>query len=315
MPESMRITIHGCDGSYWPVHPESDATEGVYLGQDQVKGIFAAPVRTAWKSGARQSGGTMKGKWNDVRDIELGFHVVADSIGGSQEDILSRFRRAVDYREDEWDHNSRLAKIEVATEVSVRFLDVQLYEEPDFNPGTDPLVTGYGNPILPLRAAQPLWYEEEQVISTWSTASTSGSGTVTVSNPTDTVMYHKWILTRGTWTLPDRSWAGAANLRVPGVSKLSGLDHSARTILMPPLGAIQGGATVDLDPMELNVRDAHDTNLLGQMPVPGMYFIYPIPPWTPPQTLPVSVTAAPAGGAMVQLVQPRRWSEPFGGQW
>lgn len=312
MPKMMTIAIHGCDGSLWRVHGDGAGTEEVWLGKEQVKGLFSAPVRTAWKAGARQSGSTMKGRWNDVRDLSLGFHVAATS--GDQEDAISRFRQAFDYREDDWDHDARLAKIEVSTENSTRFLDVQLYEQPDFNPGVDPLAVGYGNPILPLRAAQPFWYEAEDIISSWSTGSTSGSGTVTFSNPTDTVMYQKWILTRGTWTLPDRSWSGPRRNRVPGISKLTGLDHSARTILMPAIGAIQGGGVVDLDPMTLMVRDAHDTNLLGQMPVPGMYFLYPIPPWTQEQTLPVSVTSAPAGGAMVQLVQPRRWSEPFGGQ-
>ena len=98
-------------------------------------------------------------------------------------------------------------------------------------------------------------------------------------------------------------------LRTPG-----GLLDSTRDIVMPTIGVIQGGATVDLDPEELPVRDAHGTNLQGQMPVPGRYFDYEIPPHTQPLELPVSVTNAPAGGAMVQLVQPRLWPLPIGGQ-
>jgi hypothetical protein len=57
-------------------------------------------------------------------------------------------------------------------------------------------------------------------------------------------------------------------------------------------------------------RDANNTNLLGQLA--GKFFNYAIPPYTPQAGLPVSYTGAPAGGAMVQLVQPRRWSRPWG---
>ncbi|MFC9768480.1 hypothetical protein [Rhodococcus jostii] len=316
MTAATIVNIYGQDDSFWPVYGGADAgSAGVYLGQDQVKGLFDTPTRTFWAQGAHQSGGTMKAQWDEIRDISLGFHVLTGSSGRATEDILSRFRRAFDYREDPWDHDARLARIEVITDRSgTRCLDVQLYEAPDFNPGTDPIKAGYGNPILPLRAGQPNWYQDD-VITSWSTTATSGSGTITVSNPTDQPMKQKWIITRGDWTLPDVSWEGAPGVRVPGVDKLRGRDDRDRMILMPTLGAIQGGATVDLDTdKELMVRDAHDTNLLGQMPVPGRYFLYVIPPYTPDTELPVSVTGARGGGvgAMVQLVQPRRWSSCMG---
>lgn len=311
---STIVNIHGQDGSFWPVYGGSDAgTEGVYMAQDQVKGLFDTPKRTAWKSGANQSGGTMKAMWDEIRDISLGFHVVKGKTGRDVEITLSRFRRAFDYREDQWDHDAKLARIEVITEGSgSRSIDVQLYEAPDFNPGTDPLKAGYGNPIMPLRAGQPNWYEDS-VITSWSTTGTSGSGNILVSNPTPLPMKQKWIMTRGNWTVPDVSWEGPPGARVRGVDKRSGRDDRNRMILMPTIGAIQGGATVDLDTdKELMVRDAHDTNLLGQMPVPGRYFMYVIPPFTQEQTLPVSVTSAPSGGAMIQLVQPRLWPNCMG---
>ncbi len=255
----------------------------------------------------------MKGRLNDWRDLFLKFHIVSGRAvsGVDQETLMGQFREAFDYREDDWDHDAKLARIQVISEKSDRSLDVQLYEHPDFNPNIDPVYRGHADPKLPLRAGQPMWYEPD-VVTTWSTTSTSGSGEIIVSNPTDQVMYQKWILTRGSWTLPDKSWAGPKRHRVPGISKLNGRDDSNRTILMPTITAVHGGAVVDLDPMKLMVRDAHDTNLLGQMPVPGRYFEYAIPPYTPETPLPVSVTGAPAGGAMVQLVQPRLWSEPIG---
>ena len=126
---------------------------------------------------------------------------------------------------------------------------------------------------------------------------------------------HKWILTRGDWMIPDVSWEGPPRARRRGVSKLTGRDDRDRMIPMAPIGALQGGAVIELDPnADLMVRDAHGTNLLGQMPVPGMYFEYEIPPHTQETLLPISVTNAPAGGAMAQLVQPRLYPEPIGGR-
>ena len=131
-------------------------------------------------------------------------------------------------------------------------------------------------------------------------------------------MYYKVVLTRCQATLPDFSWSGAPGARVPGIDKLSGRDDSARTILCPLLNATHGGATIDLEHLvgnTLMIRDASDQNMLGQMPVPGKYFTYEIPSHTPPTNLPVSYTGAPAGGAMIRYIMPRRWDEPFGGEW
>lgn len=314
MLSSMTINIHGQDGSFWPVHGEDEGAEGVVLGQGQVKGLFPVPGRTFWKSTQRQTGGTMKGLWYDPRDLLLGFHISAQRVrGGDQEDIMSRFRQALDWREDQWDHDASLAKIEViAPSGSQRWLDIQLYEMDDFNPDIDPLVTQHANRVFPLRAGMPFYYEEPEVTTLEFTS--DGAGEIEVENPTDQPMLQKWIVTRGNWTLPDVSWEGPPYQRRPGVSKQTGRDDRNRKIMLPPITTLEGGATVDLDAMSLMIRDAAGTNLLGRMPVPGRFFEYCIPPKTQRQTLPVSVTNVPAGGAMVQLVQPRWWSEPIGGQ-
>ena len=312
---SMTVNVLGQDGSFWPVHGDDAGAEGVALGKGQVKGLFTVPGRTFWKSSQRQIGATMKGLWYEARDLSLGFHISAQRVpGGDQEDIMSRFRQAVSWREDEWDHDARLAKTEViAPSGSVRYLDVQRYDRDDFDPDVDPLVVKHGNPIMALRAGMPFYYEDPE-ITTWSTTGSSGTGEIEVENPTDQPMLQKWIVTRGDWTLPDVSWEGPPHDRRPGVSKATGRDDRDRMILLPPITALEGGATVDLDAMSLMIRDAADTNLLGRMPVPGRFFEYCIPPHTQRQTLPVAVANAPAGGAMVQLVQPRWWSDPIGGQ-
>ncbi|RBO82065.1 hypothetical protein [Nocardia puris] len=309
----LTIIIHGCDGSVWHVHGEGAGAEGVWCGKDQIRGLFEPPVRTAWESGARQIGGKMRGRWFDPRDLDLGFHLVAARApGGDLEALMSAWWSAFDFREDDYDWDAKLTRIQVISPKTDRFLEVQLRQQREFNPGVDPLRKGHANPELPLRAGMPFW-QEPPVTSSWSTESTSGEGEVPVSNPTPLPMFQKWILTRGEWTLPDFSIEGPKYHRFFGRSKRTGRDDSERTILMPELTELHGGATVDLDPDELMVRDAHGTNLLGQMPVPGRFFEYEIPPHTQTLMLPVSVTGAPEGGAMAQLVQPRLWPLPIGG--
>ena len=310
----LTIILHGGEGSTWHVHGDGQGIEGVWCAKDQIKGLWEAPVRSAWASGARQRGGRPRGHWFDPRDIEFGVHLVAARVpGGDQETLMSQFRNAFDYQEDQYDWESRLPRIQVISPKGERWLDVQKFEHNRFDPAVDPLARRHANPVLQLRAGQPFYYQEP-VITKWSTSGSSGSGTITVSNPSPLPMFQKWRLTRGDWLIADPSIEGPPHHRFLGRSKRTGRDDSARAILMPPITALHGGAVIDLDPDELMVADAHGTNLLGQMPVPGRYFEYEIPPWTQELQLPISVTNAPAGGAMAQLVQPRLWPEPIGGQ-
>lgn len=311
----LTMIIHGCDGSTWHVHGANAGAEGVWCARDQMKGMWDPPVRTAWASGARQRGGKPRGHWYDPRDVDLGFHLVAARVpAGDQGALISAFWQAFGFREDDYDWDSKLTKVEVISPAGTsRFLDLQKREHIDFNPAIDPLIQQHANPSIPLRAGQPFYYEEPEV-SQWSTTSSSGSGTLLVWNPTPMPMFHKINLTRGNWTVGDRSIEGPPHHRFFGRSKRTGRDDSARGILIAPIGTIQGGATIDLDPDALMIRDAHGTNMLGQMPVPGMYFDYEIPPHTQELGIPVSVTSAPTGGAMATLMMPRLWPLPIGGE-
>ena len=76
----MTINIIGQDDSFWCVHGPGSGVQGVTLGQDQVTGLFSAPVRTAWAAGARDTGGVMKGMWHDWRDLALGFNITAQAL-------------------------------------------------------------------------------------------------------------------------------------------------------------------------------------------------------------------------------------------
>ena len=284
------------------VHGQDAGLEGVWLAAGQVQGIYDAPIKTTWKTGAFQVGATQKAVKRLHRDMELGFHVVEtfDNFEWNE----SMFRQIFFYEEDQWSTTPKKTTIEVVTEMSgTRKLDVLMYEQPDFNAGIDPIQQQYGNLIMKLRAGEPMWYEDNAV-SQFTSGATSASGTVTVSNPTDQVMYHKWVLTPGIWTLPDFQWVGDPGERQPGGAQGSRLINDIT------ITSANGGAVIDLDRAELMYRDLNNTNILGQQGA-NKIFTFPIPPYTPEYELPVSYKGQ-VGGATVQLVQPRRWSRPYG---
>lgn len=272
------------------VHGEQAGAEGVWLAKGQVQGLYDAPVKTTWKTGAFQVGSTQKAhKW-EHRDLVLGFHIKDTQQPWEFND--SEFRRIFDYEEDPWDPAYEPTVIEVETELSgVRKINVLMHEPPDFDSALDPVQQQHGNVIMKLRAGQPMWYEDDY------TTSRTSSGTVTVTNPTDQVAYHKWVLTPGTYTLPDYDWTGGPSARTP---------TGNRTVSGITITNSNGGAVIDLDRNELMFRDANNTNLLGQLA--GKFFEYPIPPYTPNTSVPVVVST----GGSVQLRIPQRWSRPWG---
>lgn len=291
------------------VHGDKAGAEGVWLAQGQVNGIYDAPIKSTWKTGAFQVGSTQKAIKRLHRDMELGFHVT-DTIADSFEWNESLFRQIFFYENDRWSTSPKHTTIEVVTDISgTRKLDVLMYEQPQFSAAVDPLQQQWGNLVLKLRAGQPMWYEDD-IISEFTSTATSAAGTVTVSNPTDQPMMHKWILTPGhtsgsaIWTLPDFQWVGDPGERQPGGANG---NRYVRDIMVT---AENGGCVIDLDRQELMYRDYNNTNILGQMGA-AKIFNYVIPPYTPEFELPVSYKGA-TGGATVQLVMPRRWSRPYG---
>jgi len=295
------------------VHGDQAGAEGVWLAKGQVEGIYDAPIKSTWKTGAFQTGATQRAIKHLHRDMELGFHIVntdVDAVANTFEWNESLFRQIFFYEADQWSTSPKNTTIEVVTEMSgTRKIDVLMYEQPDFAADVDPLRQQFGNLIMKLRAGQPHWYEDD-IVSEFTSTATSASGTVTVSNPTDNVMWHKWILTpahtsgSAIWTLPDFEWVGDPGERVPGGAQ------GSRYINDITVTEANGGAVIDLDRQELMYRDLNNTNILGQMGA-AKVFTFPIPPYTPEFELPVSYKGA-TGGATCQLVMPRRWSRPYG---
>jgi len=284
------------------VHGDQQGAEGVYLAADQVHGLYESLVKVTYKTGAFQEGARQKAvKWL-ASDLNLGFYIRDTTTEYDLNE--SAFRQIFEYELDPWDPNPPPTTIIVETNMSsIRKLDVLMYEPPDFDPDIDPMLNQFGNYIFKLRAGQPFWYEDD-VVSSFSSAAGSATGVVTASNPTDHRCFHKWVLTRGTWYIPDFQWVGAKGARAPGG------PNGARVVSNIVVSDANGGAVIDLDRQELMFRDANDTNILGQLA--GQFFNYEIPPYTPATNLYPSYVAAPAGGAMIQLIMPRHWSRPWG---
>jgi hypothetical protein len=301
---TLNISILGAGGGP-EVSVLGEGVENIHLGEGQVQGFYHAPRETEWKRARRQRGGSFAGIETPYRDMQLGFHVT-DGPGQSWAEADSLLRSCFTYHLDPWWSEDTLARIAVESEDGYRTLSVQMFEEPEFAPELDPDHLQYGNVFYKLRAAQPFW-ESKTDVTDWETSGTSGSGTIAVSNPTDVEMYQTWVLTPGTWTVPDVSWTGRPRKRVPG-----GV-HGSRSIPLKPVTTAMGSLTIQLDPMHVMMQDHSGINVMGIVGG-GYYFMHTIPPHTPKTLLPISVTAAPAGGARAELHQPRLWSNFHGGQ-
>ncbi|MDJ0404039.1 phage tail protein [Rhodococcus erythropolis] len=300
---NAKVEVFGVDKSYFCLAGPGQGDEGVYLSTNPT-GFYDAPVSTIYKSSAFQIGSSYRGKRINQREMVFGVEVLGDSKE-EWEDNDSRWRMAWDYEVDPWDVDATQTRMRITTDRSgSRDLWLRLLQQPDFSSDKDPRLTNHGRVPMTVIASEPMWFQRD-VLSSWKlTAGTSGAGTVMMSNPTDQPMYAKWHVTApGRWTLPDFSWIGPKRARRPGGK------YPTRTVELPLLSAGEGGATVDLDPMKLMVRNVEGSNLIARMQ--GRYFMHKIPPYTPPTPVPVSVTGAVPGAGVI-LRMPRLWSRPWG---
>ncbi|MGN7133378.1 hypothetical protein ACTHQY_08905 [Rhodococcoides corynebacterioides] len=304
---AVDITIIGADGTRLDVSGRFAGRQGIILAAGQVQGIYDAPITTEWTSAATEIGGRSKGTSYEYRDLILGFHVFGDENPMGYEWLDATLRKCFTYERDKWDPTEELARIYVKSKRDLRRLSVQLHETINFQPEQDPTEDEYGNPQYPLRAGQPMW-EGKKAVTAWQTSGTSGSGFIEVENPTDRPMFQTWVLTRGTWTVPDVSWTGPKGKRVPGG------EFPTRVLPLAPISTVHAGARINLDPMKLMVESWSGTNLLGEL-AGERFFMHEIPSYTPKTLLPISVTGAPSGGARAELHQPRLWTRPWGMQW
>lgn len=298
MKRETLVELEGVNGEWFTLSGGDHAGHrGVYL-DTKLVGIYDDPTTAIYNQHAFQIGADFGGIRIDKRDIVFGVHII-DSDEGSWQFNDSEFRKALSYTKD--------AKLWIETEDSRRFLPIRLSETPQFAPESDPNVDGYGNIVFTCVAANPRWQEpdetDEWVAVTDTVSSGTASGFVTVSNPTDTEIWLKWVVQAypgAKYTLPDYSFGDDRYRRA--------VTDAARKIAMPTLQAGEH-LKVNTDEAEDQVASSTDTQVWMRMN--GVSFLYPIPPYTPATDLPVSVQKAPAGVG-VQVRCPRTWSRPFG---
>ncbi|NDK91032.1 hypothetical protein GYA93_15780 [Gordonia desulfuricans] len=304
---AIEISLLGVDGTRWDVAGPLAGRQGAIIAAEQVDGIYDAPITVESDEDADDIGGSWVHTDYGIRDLVIGFHLFDDEYGGAPGQLESDFRKAFASETDWWDTTFKHARLVVKTALSgVRMLTVQMSEAPEVNLGDDRIDEEYFNVKYLLRAYQPMW-EGQDWVSPFTTSGTSGSGTVEVWNPTDRPMRQTWTLTRGIWTLPDNSWTGKPKHRIPGGK------HPDRTLPLPEILSTDGGLTLTRDRKRLHASTAlggGSTNFLARMQ--GKWLQYDIPPYTQRQEVPISVTGAPATGARAELIQPRRWSRPWG---
>jgi hypothetical protein len=301
---AIEISLLGCDRSRWDVAGINAGRQGAIIAADQVDTIYDAPITVEDEESADDIGGSHAHTDYGIRNLMIGFHLFDDEYAGLPGQLESDFRKAFASEVDWWDPTFKHARVVAKTGLSgVRMLTVQMSEAPEIDLGDDRIDEEYFNVKYLLRAYDPMWAGKEKM-TFFEAGTTSASGTIEASNPTDRTMRQTWKLTRATWTLPDNSWTGRPKQRVPGGK------HPTRTLTLPPILSTDGGVTITRDRKKLHATAATGANFLARME--GQWLQYDIPPYTPKTLLPISYTGAPSGGARAELWQPRKWSRPWG---
>ncbi|AVP71351.1 phage tail protein [Prescottella equi] len=292
MAEAALIELDGVDGSHWTLSGPGMGSGGVEFATAPA-GIYDAPVQVSWSSSAFEYG-ARPGVANWLkRDVTFAVNIF-ETQQFSWQDVDSAWRKAWSYEED--------STLSITTSYGTRRLKLRLTQQPEFKPDVDPHLRRSGKVTMICTAGVP-WWVEDDVVDTWKSPVSTADGTlqigsVVVSNPTDRPMWLQWVATApGRWTLPDHSW----NPDDPE-------DERYGAIKLPTL-IVGQDVTVDTDPMEEMIVAADDSLVWARMD--GQFFQYAVPPYTPPTRIPVAVTGAPAGAA-VMVRSRRNWSRPWG---
>lgn len=306
-PTVSNIRLIGCDGGdIWHLHGDNAGAEGVQIAEGGLQDLWEAPIKVIERTPIRMDGGILRAVKTEIMELVLVLVISGRHINETFGVVDGDLREAFSFELDPWFEQSTLARLEWETESSTRWLDVVLTTGSKFEADLDPRARGHWLWEVHLKAYVPFWCEEDAGTDLAVSFTAPATKTIEVANPTGVDMPQKWVCTPGQFRLPDNSWTGKRWARSPGG------QYPSRTILYPNVTAAQGGLVVDYGNTDLPVRDALDTNLIAQMPVPGDYPKHIIPRFTQTQTLSVTAVQVPSGGASVMLRQPRRFRKPWG---
>lgn len=294
MSKQLKIEITGRDGSQWVISGPGFGQQGVIL-KPKVSQLIDTPVKTLFVPGP--FGEEYAGKRVQRREMVFTVQIGGEEMTPEEWAVVdAAWRWAWDYEQECLMTVSVLA--EDGSVESSRFIRLRLLEEPKSYGERDPYLTGDNEVVMTVTATFPYWRAADQVYE-WSTGSSSGSHTFTVSNDGDVPVWPRWSVTApGSWVLPDKSWGSDMYSRASA--------DANRTVPVPalPSGA---HASVDSDPRVQTIICVN--GYPAQQHWKGKDLLYPIAAGAS-GSFPVSVSGA-SGGAAVQLHVPRWYSRPW----
>lgn len=270
----MIIRLESWDGSnVFTLYGDGEGDRGVYLLEDPV-GLIDAPITTTWQQSTYGVGARMTGVTYEPRDLHLPLGVVCDSSPEGWRRVDSILRQAF----SEY-HDSRLT---ATTENGTRHLNVRLFDTPQMNNKHDPSKEGYASTIFNLRAGNPMWQGDREVI-TWDFTGKNFYDHITIDNPGDRPLWPQWIL------------PGPTSVVLPDYDISAGKEHWVRM----PFQRTGQDVLVDTRPDREEAVCAGHPMWLATLPD---HFLHPIPPHTVGFELPIVMNPYPFADAVMQAI-------------
>lgn len=269
----ISILVRGVDGSEWILSGPGRGNRGVVLAPE-ADGLIDPPVSTIWKSSATQIGSTYQAARYAARDLQLKLWIWDDDRWDWQV-TDSLWRRAWSYERD--------SELIVRSDSGERRLRCRLSQTPEVKLGQEGgHAGGHTEMALSLRAGNPMWTQEDTT-DVWRFDGIHYTGFVTVTNPTDTQAWVKYVsVGPASLILPDHSFEDREGW--------PGYEHRDRRVVLPFQNHRQN-LLIDTDPMTEQVVSSDGSQFWARMN--GQAFVYPVPPWTPPTRIPVAVNPLP----------------------